>query len=61
MFYEIDNVPAALVSVRKWTNITLNLLDLGRTAIYTTYIYYVELTLPESEEIESERSKHDED
>ena len=53
MSHEIDNVPATLISVRKRTNTTLNLLDLSRTAIYTTYIYYVKLTLPESEEIES--------
>ena len=61
MPHKIDNVPAALVSIRKWMNATLNLLDLGRTAIYTSYICYVELTLPEPEEIESERSKHGED
>ena len=61
MPHKVDNIPAALVSIRKRTSTTLNPLDLGRTAIYTSYICYVELTLPEPEEIESERSKHGED
>ena len=53
--HEIDKIPAALVSIYKRTNTTLNLLDVGRTAIYVRYICYIELTLPEPEEIERER------
>lgn len=61
MPHKIDKIPAALVSIHKRTNSTLNFLDLGRTAIYTSYICYIELTLPEPEEIESERVRHRED
>ena len=53
--HEIDEIPAALVSIYKRTNTTLNFMDLGRTAIYARYVCYIELTLPEPEEIESER------
>lgn len=59
--HEIDKIPAALVSIHKRTNSTLNFLDLGRTAIYTRYICYIDLTLPEPEEIDSERQRHGED
>lgn len=59
--HEIDKIPAALVSIYKRTNTTLNFLDLGRTAFYTKYLCYVELTLPEPEDIENERLRHGED
>lgn len=56
--HEIDKVPAALVSIYKQTNTTLNFMDLGRTAMFTRYICYIELTLPKPEEIASERHRN---
>ena len=58
---EIDKIPAARVSIYKQTDTTLNFLDLGRTVIYTRYICYVVLTLPEAEEIEKEKVRCGED
>ncbi|MDI1486488.1 MAG: hypothetical protein OHK93_005718 [Ramalina farinacea] len=55
---QLDKIPAALVSIYKRTNTTLNLLDIGRTAIYVRYICYIDLTLPEPQEIERENSRH---
>ena len=59
--HQLDRIPAALVTIYKNSNRTLNVLDIGRTAIYARYICYVELTLPSTEEIESERSRHEGD
>ena len=57
---EIDRIPAALVSIYKRMNTTLNFMDVGRTAIYTRYICYIDLELPGPEEIEAERLRNGE-
>ena len=57
---EIDHIPAALVSITKESNMTMNILDIGRTAKYSTYICYMMITLPEIEEVEQEKAKHGE-
>lgn len=58
---EIDQIPAALVSIYKQTNSTLNIMDIGRTAIYTRYICYIMLTMPEAEDVEREKLKYGDD
>ncbi|MCJ1459404.1 hypothetical protein MMC28_009782 [Mycoblastus sanguinarius] len=58
--HDLDHIPAALVSIYKRRNTTLNFLDLGRTAIYTRYICYIELTMPEPDDIELERTRNGE-
>ena len=58
---DIDRIPAALVSIYRQTNTTLDLLDTGRTTIYTRYISQVTLALPEVEEIEREKCRNGSD